>query len=199
MFSLPEGDEDSKKAIVQRTSALLKGTAANQIAGQASSFTVLADRIVNLGGRVALVLPVTALFGESWREVRGMLAERYEIEFVVSSHDPKHRTMSYDTGIAEALLIARRLMDGEAPTRRGRFVNLWRAIYQETDALALLKALNATSSIPLLRSDGPPVGGIPIVIGGEQWGEIVEGPVGKGFLESCPMEAQPYPASSPPP
>ena len=185
VFSLPEGDEDSQKALVKRTSALLKGTPANQIAGQASSFTVLADRMVKLGGRIALVLPVTALFGESWREVRAMLAARYEVEFVVSSHDPKHRTMSFDTGIAEALIVARRLGEDEPPPGRGRFVNLWRAIYQETDALALLKALNATSSIPLHRSDGPPVGGIPIVIGGEQWGEIVEGAVGKGSWKTA--------------
>ncbi len=177
VFSLPEGDEISKKAISKRTSALLKGTPANQIAGHASSFTVLADRIVNPGGRVALVLPVTALFGESWREVRGMLAGRYEIEFVVSSHDPKLRSMSYDTGIAEALLVARRLREGEPPSGRGRFINLWRNAYLETDALALVRALNAAASTPLLRSDGPPVGGSPIIIGGEQWGEIIDGPV----------------------
>ena len=84
--------------------------------------------MVNPGGHIALVLPVTALFGQSWGQVRGMLATRYEIEFVVSSHDPKHRTMSYDTGIAEALLVARRLRENERPSGRGKFVNLWHAI-----------------------------------------------------------------------
>ena len=180
VFSLPEGDLESRQAIAKRTSALLKGTAANQMAGHASSFTVLADRMVKPGGRIALVLPVTALFGESWREVRQMLASRYDIEFVVSSHDPVLRSMSYDTAIAEALLVARRLREGEAPTGRGRFVNLWRAPYQETDALALVRAVNAVASTPVLRSDGPPVGGSPLMIGGEQWGEVVDGPVGEG-------------------
>ena len=94
---LPEGDLESQQAIAKRTSALLKGTSANQMAGHASSFTVLADRMVSPGGRIALLLPVTALFGESWREVRQMLASRYEIEFVVSSHDPALLSMSYDT------------------------------------------------------------------------------------------------------
>ena len=130
VFSLPEGDVESQQAIAKRTSALLKGTSANQMAGHASSFTVLADRMVNPGGRIALVLPVTALFGESWREVRRMLSSRYEIEFVVSSHDPALLSMSYDTAIAEALLVARRLKKGEHAPRRGRFVNLWRAPYQ---------------------------------------------------------------------
>ena len=179
VFSLPEGDLKSQQAIAKRTSDLLKGTAANQMAGHASSFTILADRMVIPGGRIALVLPVTALFGESWREVRQMLASRYEIEFVVSSHDPALLSMSYDTAIAEALLVARRIREGENPSGRGRFVNLWRAPYQETDALALVRAVNTTAATPVLRSDGPPVGGSPLVIGGEQWGEIIDGPVGE--------------------
>ena len=180
MFSLPEGDLESQRAIAKRTSALLKGTAANQMAGHASSFAILADRMVSPGGRIALVLPVTALFGESWREVRRMLSSKYEIEFVVSSHDPVLLSMSYDTAIAEALLVAHRLREGEHPSGRGRFVNLWRAPYQETDALALVRAVNAVALTPLLRSDGPPVGGSPLMVGGEQWGEVVDGPVGQG-------------------
>ena len=98
----------------------------------------------------------------------------------MSSHDPRQRSMSYDTGIAETLLVARRLRDGEGESGRGRFVNLWRAPYQETDALAIAKALNATSAHPALRADGPPAGGSPLIIGGEQWGEILDGPVDDG-------------------
>ena len=179
VFSLPEGDLESQQAIAKRTSALLKGTSANQMAGHASSFSVLADRMVSPGGRIALVLPVTALFGESWREVRQMLASRYEIEFVVSSHDPALLSMSYDTAIAEALLVARRLKEGDHAPGRGRFVNLWRSPYQETDALALVRAVNAAVATQLLRSDGPPVGGSPLMVGGEQWDEVVDGPVGE--------------------
>ena len=180
VFSLPAGDSESLEAVKQRTSALLRGTPANQTAGHGSSFTVLADRLVNPGGRVALVLPVTALSGQSWRGIRRLLASRYGIEFVVSSHDPEQRSMSYDTSIAEVLLVARRLREGETPSGRGRFVNLWRAPYLETDALALVNAVNATAAAPSLRLDGPPVGGTPIIVGGEQWGEIVEGPVREG-------------------
>ena len=179
VFSLPQDDANSLQSMVAHISRLLRGTPANKVAGHASSFTVLADRLVEWGGRIALVLPVTALAGESWRGIREMLSSRYEIEFVVSSHDPNLRSMSYDTSIAEALLVARRLRDGEQPSGRGRFVNLWRAPYQETDALALVGAVNAASSIPLLRSDGPPVGGSPLIVGGGQWGEIIDGPVGQ--------------------
>ncbi len=179
VFSLPQDDANSLQSMVAHISRLLRGTPANKVAGHASSFTVLADRLVEWGGRIALVLPVTALAGESWRGIREMLSSRYEIEFVVSSHDPNLRSMSFDTGIAEALLVARRLHEGELPSGRGRFVNLWRATYQETDALALVRAVNATASTPVLRADGPPVGGSPLIVGGEQWGEIVDGPVGQ--------------------
>ena len=177
VLDLPPGDAEAQQAVARRTSALLKGTPANQMAGHGASFTVLADRLVKPGGRVALVLPVTALAGESWRDVRHMLADRYAIEFVVSSHDPELRSMSYDTDIAEALVIARRLREDETPSGRGRFVNLWRAPYRDTDALALVTAINAAAEAPLHRSDGPPIGGIPLIVGGEQWGELLDGPV----------------------
>ena len=180
VLALPEDDADARDAVAKRTSALLKGTPANQTAGHGASFTVLADRLVTPDGRIALVLPVTALAGDSWRDVRHMLASRYAIEFVISSHDPQLRSMSYDTDIAETLLIARRLQKDENPSGRGLFVNLWRAAYRDTDALALVTAINAAASAPVHRSDGPPVGGSPLIVGGEQWGELLDGPVHTG-------------------
>ena len=180
VLDLPAGDAEAQRAVARRTSALLKGTPANQMAGHAASFTVLADRLIKPDGRLALVLPVTALAGESWRQVRAMLAERYEIELVVSSHDALLRSMSYDTHIAEVLLVARRLREDERPLRRGGFVNLWRAPRRETDALALGNAINAAAAFPLHRSDGPPIGGSGLFVGGEQWGELLNGPVDDG-------------------
>ena len=180
VLDVSEGDAETRQAIARRTSQLLKGTPANQTAGHAASFTVLADRLVKPDGRLALVLPVTALAGESWRRVRAMLANRYAIELVISSHDPDLRSMSFDTHIAEVLLLARRLHPGEQPPRRGGFVNLWRAPRRETDALALANAINAAAAYPLHRSDGPPIGGSPLFVGGEQWGELLDGPVDDG-------------------
>ena len=174
-----QGSKEAQQAIAKRTSELLRGTPANQMAGHASSFTVLADRMVKPGGRIALVLPVTALFGESWAEIRQMLSCKYDVEYVVSSHDPEMRSMSYDTAIAETLLVARRLREDESPSGRGVFVNLWRAAHRETDALAILNALKSMDSVPSLKVDGPPVGGSPLMVGGEQWGEVVDGPVGE--------------------
>jgi hypothetical protein len=177
IFAINEGDEEAQARIAKRTSELLHGTPANQMAGHASSFTVLADRLVKPGGRIALVLPVTALAGEAWSEVRRMIASRYQVEFVVSSHDPELRSMSYDTGIAEILMVCRRLKDTETATGRGVFVNLWRAPRLVTDALAIVNGVEATADGALHRIDGPPVGGVPLIIGGEQWGELIDAPV----------------------
>ena len=178
IFALPEGDTESQSRIARRTTELLRGTAANQMAGHGSSFAVLADRLVKPGGRIALVLPVTAIAGEAWSEVREMLASRYQVEFVLSSHDPEMRSMSYDTDIAEILLVARRLEQGEVAPKRGVFCNLWRAPRLVTDALAILNAVSTMAQGAIHRSDGPPVGGVPIIIGGVQWGELLDAPVG---------------------
>jgi hypothetical protein len=180
IFDLPEGDREAQARIARRTTELLRGTAANQTAGHGTSFTVLADRLLNAGGRIALVLPVTALAGEAWSEVRELLASRYQIEFVVSSHDPDMRSMSHDTHIAEVLLVVRRLEEGEAAPRRGIFVNLWQAPESVTDALATLNAVSAAAHGAIHRSDGPPVGGVPIMVGGDQWGELLDAPVDSG-------------------
>ncbi len=178
VFALPIGDPDSQDRIAKRTAQLIHGTGASQIAGHASSFTVLADRLVVPGGRIALVLPVTAIAGESWSSIRKLISSRYEVEFVVSSHDASSPGMSFDTGIAEILLVARRHNQAEIPTNRGLFVNISRAPTQVTEALALLNALEASAQGSVHRSDGPPVGGTPLIVGGEQWGEIVNGPLG---------------------
>ena len=121
IFAIPEGDVQTQSKIAKRTSELLRGTPANQMAGHGTSFTVLADRLVKPGGRIALVLPVTSLAGEAWSEVRAMLSSRYQVEFVVSSHDPEMRSMSYDTSIAEVLLVARRLEGSRGSTKARRF------------------------------------------------------------------------------
>ena len=174
VFSVPEGDS----SLAKRTSELLRDSPANLRGGHGTSFLVLADRLINPGGTIAFVLPATSLFGEQWKGIRQMLAERYSVDFVVSSHAPESTSLSFDTSIAEILLVARKLKADEESSGRARFINIWRPLNQETEALALTKVINSLASVPVIRSDGPPMGGTPLMVGGEQWGEIVDGPVG---------------------
>ena len=177
VFDLPENDPDKEEALKRATSALLKGTPANQIAGHGTSFLVLADKMVKPGGRIAFVLPYTALAGESWAGVRRMLAERYSVELVICSHDQELPSFSFDTKIAETLIVARRLRKDEEPPGAAKFVNLWRGLDSETDALALTRAIRNAASLPVHRADGPLAGGSALMLGAEQWGEIVESPI----------------------
>ena len=177
VFDLPENDPDKEEALKRATSALLKDTPANQIAGHGTSFLVLADMMIKPGGRIAFVLPYTALAGESWAGIRRMLAERYSVEFVISSHDPKLRSFSFDTHMAESLIVARRLRKDEDPPGAAKFVNLWRGLDSETDALALTRAIRNVAASPVHRANGPLAGGSPLMLGAERWGEIVESPI----------------------
>ena len=171
-FRDPDVERQMSRALVRA----LQGTPANQRVGLASAFVVLADRLVREGGRIAFVLPVSAVAGAAWAGVRELWADRYDVEHVLSVHDPEHRSLSEDTNIAEVLLVARRLRPDESPTGRATCVNLRQAPTQVTDALAVLNAVRAVPAVQ--RVDGPPTGGSPLMVGGEQWGELVDSPIG---------------------
>ncbi len=168
----------SERKLAKRLSALLSDQPGNQIAGLGSAFLCLADTLLKSDGRLAFVLPASSVAGTSWAQIRRMLSERYQVEYVISSHDPTPTPMSFDTNINEVLLIARKLRDDERASGRSRFVNLWRHPKTENEALALVGAIQR-SPLTLHRVDGPPVGGTPLFLGNDQWGEIVDSPLGR--------------------
>ena len=88
-------------------------------------FAPLAEQILrNDRGVLATIMPVTVCTGAAAQNQRRFLAERFHIERIVTSHDPKRPNFSENTGIHEALLIARRRgADSEKPTE---FVSLAR-------------------------------------------------------------------------
>ena len=72
-------------------------------------FTPLADLLIrNTPGLAAMVIPTTACTGSSGVAERRFLAERFHIETVVTSHDPRRPNFSENTAIHESLLICRR-------------------------------------------------------------------------------------------
>jgi len=105
-------------------------------AGLGACFVVLADKYLKPGGRMALVLPKSVLSGVAWSKVRERLADRYEVEYIVLSHQaPNDWNFSENTHLGEALIVARKLREGEEP-RKTLFVNLWRKPRNEWEALA---------------------------------------------------------------
>lgn len=170
-------DPLSERGLANRLSKLLASQPGNQIAGLGSAFISLADTMLKPQGRLAFVLPASSVAGTSWAQIREALSNRYHVEYVVSSHDSSPTPMSYDTNINEVLLIAKKLHEDATPPERARFVNLWRHPRTENEAYALVGALRRSPST-LHRIDGPPVGGTPILLGNDQWGEIVDSPLG---------------------
>ena len=77
-------------------------------------FTPLADMLIKKDkGILAKVLPTTACIGAAGRKERLFLADRFHVEWVITSHDPKRGNFSDSTAVHESLLICRRKVSGE--------------------------------------------------------------------------------------
>ena len=174
---LSSADARLMQSVLRRT---LDATPASLYAGLGSAFTVLAKERVKVGGRMAIVLPATALTGSRWAPVRRMLLDDFRVEWVVVSHDARNRTkrgtlpgrrfvaFSESTRIAEALIVATRIVRGQTPTKScTRFVNLRRNPDEAIDAMAISRSLLATAS------DSSEPRRSEIVVGDVFWGEVV--------------------------
>ena len=163
---------------LQRT---LKGTPASTYAGLGSAFITLADEKLKPGGRLAFVLPATALTGSRWAPIRKLLLDKYDIEWVVVSHDERNRTarrglpgrryvgFSESTRIAETLIVATKAANpGDHSKRSGvtRFVNLRRNPDEPIEAIAIARAILSMKTRPGSRPNKE------IAIGSTIWGEI---------------------------
>ena len=72
-------------------------------------FTPLVDALLRKdAGVLGTILPTTACTSTSGINERKFLAERFDIDLVVTSHDPKCPNFSFGTSIHESLLVCRR-------------------------------------------------------------------------------------------
>ena len=125
----------------------LDSTAASLYAGLGSAFVVLADEALDIGGRLAFVLPATLLTGSRWAPIRRLLLSKYAVEWVIVSHDPRYRSkkkglpgrlwvsFSESTRIAEVLIVATRSHSSERKNNHTCFVNLQRNPDEPIEAL----------------------------------------------------------------
>ncbi len=109
-------------------------------------FTPLADILIHdVKGQLAMVIPTTACTGPSGIAERKFLAERFHIETVVTSHDPRRPNFSENTAIHESLLICRRQhRSGHLPTTR--FVALRKMPATPAEAIEAVDAVETDSS-----------------------------------------------------
>ena len=103
-------------------------------------FAPLADVLLkNTSASFASVVPTTALTSTSGIPERTFLAERFQIETIVTSHDPERINFSENTSIHESLIVARRPGAERAPTR---FISLARMPQDTHEAILLSDLIN---------------------------------------------------------
>ena len=105
-------------------------------------FTPLADQLLKSErGVLAKVIPATACIGASGLGERRFLAERFHVERIVTTHDPKRINFSENTSIHECLLICRRWLEGDRPPTE--FVSLARMPQSATEAVEAAQAMSS--------------------------------------------------------
>ena len=108
-------------------------------------FSPLADQLLRTDqGVLAKVIPATACIGASGVAERRFLAERFHIERIVTTHDPKRINFSENTTIHECLLICRRWAESQRPPTE--FVSLRRMPDSVDEAIKIADAI--TSAAP---------------------------------------------------
>ena len=163
-------------AMGDRANRLADNTCYHGNAGIASAFAALAHKKIKPGGVLALVLPLSATAGLSWQGFREMISRGYAdlTVLTIAAADNDELSFSSDTGMAECLVIARRLKPDESPHDRARFTSLRHRPHGFAHASSLAGKL-LDSSLVRHIDDGP-YGGTPIMVGEELAGETITAP-----------------------
>jgi len=98
-------------------------------------FVALADKCLNASqGTLSLINPTIMTTASSAENLRKLLADRFHIHTIVTSHDPRQINMSQDTSINESIIIMRRYSGTKPPTR---IISLDRMPLDEADVANL--------------------------------------------------------------
>ena len=174
-FAAFGADDADQYILAAHLKQLAAGGHAHGHAGLASHFVELAHRKLAPGGKLALVLPMSALSGKSWEKVRTLWRTEYSnlVVVTIAGAGTHARSFSADTGMAECLVIAERTPPTGPP--RATFVVV---DHQPPDPLvgsqlsaAITQAIHA--GVDTLE-DGPH-GGTRIRIGDTPYGNAING------------------------
>ena len=166
-------DPAAQKEMAEREKRFTRETCAHGYAGIASSFAALGNMKLKPGGVLALVLPLSAAGGISWQMFRQMLAAEYTGLTVLSIAAAGNDQLSFsaDTDMAECLVIARKLREGETGSGRVKFVTLTRRLRDLAQAAEVGKSILNTDT-PRQLEDGP-YDGASLEVGTEAVGNML--------------------------
>ena len=180
--SLPTAE---RRRLQNELSNRLKSRQASATAGLGAAFVAAASPKLRPGeGRLALVLPATVCTGPSWTQTRSLIERDFDLDVVITSHDPLRWNFSDSTDLSEALLIATRRESGEHDAHhRVKFVNLWQNPDGVQDAHRIAQAISITtpaelegSGTSLLEVDGRHLGEVVSIpastMAGKKWSGV---------------------------
>jgi len=136
-------EEGVKKKLEKRLRDLGRAAGFTGIgqAGLGAYFILLGNNLLKKGGRLSVVVPRAILSGVSWRQIRNKLLEDYEIEYIVSNHDPgdgnegiEPWNFSENTNLGEVLIVARKT-NKPHEERMSTIMNLWNKPKNEIESL----------------------------------------------------------------
>ena len=177
-FAAFDATRADQTAMGDRVNRLGDDTCYHGNAGIASAFAALAHKKLKPGGVLALVLPLVATTGLSWERFRQLLSRDYTDLEILSIAASRITDLSFsaDTGLAECLVVARKLRTGEKGTARGRFTSLGHRPQGFAHASETSKSVLNSTEVRQIE-DGP-YGGTPLTIGGEWGGVSISRPLG---------------------
>ncbi len=175
-FAAFGASDADQRQMAKRMEVLKKDTCYHGNAGIASAFAALAHKKIKPGGVMALVLPISATVGLAWQSFRKMLADHYTgLSLVtIAAADNDDLSFSSDTGMAECLVIARKLMPDETPQDRTRFTSLHHRPRGLVHASSVVSRLLDGSRARGIE-DGP-YGATPLTVGDELAGGTITTP-----------------------
>ncbi len=166
----------TQKDMAKRLSRYTGDTCYHGYAGIASAFAALAHKKLKPGGALALVLPLSVASGLSWEGFREMITRDYTGLNVLTIAAAGNDDISFsaDTGMAECLVIARKLRPDETPQDRMYFTSFLRRPQGFPHASSL--ATNLLVGSRVRRIEDGPYGGTPLMVGEELAGETITAP-----------------------
>ena len=175
-FAAFNATREDQTVMGKRLNQLGRGSAYHGNAGIASAFAALGHRKLKPGGVLALVLPLSAAVGLSWQNFRDVLSQHYtDISVLSIAANGKDMAFSSDTGMAECLVVARKLREDEAAAAAMYFMSFKHRPGGLPHSAAIAVAISNSGGIRGI--EGGPYGGTPLMVGAEGTGEALSAPI----------------------